>query len=92
MGFFTKLFGLDKNVETAKAEAIEYSGFQIYAEPIARGGQFQVNGRICKTVDGELKTHDFIRSDLMATKDDAVDIMVRKAKLFIDQMGDEIFS
>ena len=92
MGFFTKLFGLDNESKSSDVEAVEYSGYQIYAEPVARGGQFQVSGRICKTVDGELKTHDFIRSDMMAVKEDAIDIMVRKSKLFIDQMGDDIFS
>ena len=92
MGFFTKLFGLDKESKSAEVEAVEYSGYQIYAEPTARGGQFQVNGRICKTIDGELKAHEFIRSDMMATEEDAIDIMVRKSKMFIDQMGDEIFS
>ena len=92
MGFFSKLLGLEKDGKSVEVEAVEYSGYQIYAEPVARGGQYQVNGRICKAIDGELKTHDFIRSDMMVTEDDAIDIMVRKSKLFIDQMGDDIFT
>lgn len=91
MGFFTKLFGLARESKSVEVEPVEYSGYQIYAEPVAKGGQYQVNGRICRVVDGELKIHHFIRSDMMATEEDAIDIMVCKSKLFIDQVGDDIF-
>ena len=94
MGFLSKLFGLDKKEKTKpEVAAIEHSGYQIYPEPIARSGQFQINGRICKTMgNGETLTHEFIRSDLLMTSEDAAEIMVTKSRRFIDQMGDEIFS
>lgn len=93
MGFLSKLFGLDKKATPQEeVAAIEHSGFQIYPEPIARGGQFQINGRICKTMEnGETLTHEFIRSDMLMMKEDAAEMMVTKSKMFIDQMGDEIF-
>ena len=94
MGFFSKLFGLDK--ETAEPEVmvepVEYQGFQIYAEAKAVSSQYQVNGRICKEVDGEVKTHDFIRSDLLMMPEDANEIMIRKSKMMIDQIGEDVFN
>lgn len=93
MGFFSRLFGVDKQeAAVAEVEPVEYASFLIYPEAKSVGGQYQVSGRICQEVDGELRTHDFIRSDLMMSKDDANDIMLSKAKRFIDQMGEDIFN
>ena len=93
MGFFSKLFGLDKEdtAPEAAVEPVEYQGFQIFAEARAVSSQYQVNGRICREVNGEMKTHDFIRSDLLMMPEDANEVMVRKSKMFIDQMGEDIF-
>ena len=73
-----------------QAEPVEYKGYLIYAEPIDEG-QYRLTGRICKEINGELKTHVFIRSDLFPNKEDAVQWMVRKAEIFIDQSGDSMF-
>ncbi|WP_299013312.1 HlyU family transcriptional regulator [uncultured Photobacterium sp.] len=91
MGFLSKLFGLNKETKVAEVEPVEYEGYLIYPDPIAEGGQFRIAGRICKEVDGEIKTHTFIRSDLLASKQDAVTFMLEKAKMFIDQTGDGMF-
>lgn len=48
-------------------------------------------GRICKQVDGELKTHLFIRSDIISDKEDASRLMVEKAKNFILHTQGDIF-
>lgn len=93
MGFFAKLLGLDKaRVEPViEVQPEEYFGFQVYAEAKTAGSQYQVYGRICKNIDGELKTQEFIRSDVFMMPEDANEVMIRKAKIFIDQMGDGIF-
>lgn len=91
MGFFSKLFGLDKEPKVVEADPVEYEGYLIYPEPIAENGQYRIAGRICKDIDGELKTHTFIRSDLLASKQDAETFMLEKAKMFIDQTGDSMF-
>ncbi|NIY81880.1 HlyU family transcriptional regulator [Vibrio hepatarius] len=92
MGLFSRLFG-NKNTQPAQLEAepIEYKGFLIYQEAIGEGGQFRIAGRITKEIDGEVKTHKFIRSDLLPTQSDANEFMLKKAQMFIDQMGDSIF-
>ncbi|ELG5189162.1 transcriptional regulator [Vibrio vulnificus] len=93
MGLFSRLFGSSKNSEANKeVEPIEHKGFLIYAESLQEGGQYRVAGRITKEVKGELKSHRFIRSDVLASEADANELMVKKAQMFIDQMRGEIFS
>ncbi|MCA0937552.1 transcriptional regulator [Vibrio alginolyticus] len=92
MGFFSRLFGgSEKSVEVKSVEPVEYQGFQIYPESIAEGGQFRIAGRIEKSFDGVVKSHRFIRSDLLGSEDDANQLMLKKSQMFIDQMGDKIF-
>ena len=93
MGFFSKLFGSKEKTEKAVAvEPVEYKGFNIYQEALAESGQYRVAGRIEKEIDGEMKSHRFIRSDVVSNKDDANELMLKKSQMFIDQMGDNIFS
>ncbi|UUM32551.1 HlyU family transcriptional regulator [Vibrio japonicus] len=92
MGLFSRLFGrkeTDKKEEDV--EPVEYKGFLIYQEALSEGGQYRIAGRITKEMDGEVKTHRFIRSDVLASKTDANEFMLKKAQMFIDQMGDNIF-
>ncbi|MBD8511228.1 HlyU family transcriptional regulator [Photobacterium sp. WH77] len=92
MGFWSKLFGRETaDSKTLEVTPEEYKGYLIYPEPISEGGQFRIAGRICKECEGELKTHTFIRSDLLASKADATTFMVNKAKMFIDQTGEAMF-
>ncbi|MDF2154486.1 HlyU family transcriptional regulator [Vibrio sp. CAU 1672] len=92
MGLFSRLFGGRKEPEQPKAvEPIEYKGFLIYQESIAEGGQYRVAGRITKEIDGEVKNHRFIRSDLLGSEQDANELMLKKSQMFIDQMGESIF-
>lgn len=93
MGFFSRLFGgSEKTVEVKTVEPVEYKDFKIYQESIAEGGQFRIAGRIEKSVDGELKSHRFIRSDLLGSEAEANELMLKKSQMFIDQMGDKIFN
>lgn len=90
MGFLSNLFGGSK-AEEKTAEAVEYKGYSIYPEALKEGGQYRIAGRICKEIDGEIKTHTFIRSDVLTSEDQANEIMLKKAQLYIDQMGKTIF-
>lgn len=87
---FGALFG-SQSPQAAEVTPTEYTGYLIYPEPMAEGGQYRLAGRITKEVDGTLLTHRFIRSDLFANPADAERFMVQKAHTFIDQMGDRMF-
>ncbi|MCG6228656.1 HlyU family transcriptional regulator [Vibrio furnissii] len=92
MGLFSRLFGGKSENQIEVVQPVEYKGFLIYQEPISEGGQYRIAGRITKEVDGELQTHRFIRSDVVPSKDDAKELMLKKAQMFIDQMAGKIFS
>lgn len=91
VGLFSRLFGVKPKQETQTAEPVEYKGYLIYQEAIPEGGQYRIAGRITKEIKGELKTHRFIRSDILPSASDANDFMLKKAQMFIDQMGDDMF-
>ncbi len=92
MGLFSRLFGGGKPEQKTEVEPVEYKGFLIYQEALSESGQYRIAGRITKEVDGELKTHKFIRSDLLPSEADANEFMLKKAQMFVDQMGDSIFA
>lgn len=95
MGIFSslsKIFSGPANVSAAPAaDPIEYNGYTILPTPQSDQGQYRVCAQITKGEGEDIKTHNFIRSDLVASKDECVDLTIRKAKLTIDQMGDQIF-
>lgn len=93
MSFLKKLFGGGSKAPAAdKQEApLDYKGYAIIAAPMADNGQFRVCGVISKDIDGETKAHKFIRADVFADRDAAVQATIRKAQLIIDQSGDAIF-
>ncbi len=94
MGLFSRLFGSSQSntKEEPELDPIEYKGFHIYQKAMPENGQFRIAGRITKDIDGETKTHRFIRSDVLPSEDDANELMLKKAQMFIDQMGNSIFS
>jgi hypothetical protein len=93
VGLFSRLFGGgNKPSEKVDVEPVEYKGFLIYQEAQPESGQYRLAGRITKEIEGEVKTHRFIRSDVFTSKDDANEFMLKKAQMFIDQMGDSIFN
>jgi hypothetical protein len=93
MSFFRKLFGGGEKpaASTPPAVMVDYKGYRITPAPMADGGQFRVAGSISKTFGDQVKTHRFIRADVFADRDAAVEATLRKAQLIIDQSGDAIF-
>jgi len=92
VGLFSRLFGNNKaEIKNVVVEPIEYKGFAIYQESIEESGQYRIAGRIEKEIDGELKSHRFIRSDVLSSRGDADEFMLKKAQMFIDQMNGKIF-
>lgn len=93
MSFWKKLFGGGEGGGKAEpaSEPVEHDGFIIRATPFTEGGQYQTCGIITKEVGGEVREHKFIRADRFASRDDAVEVTVRKARQLIDQQGEKIF-
>ncbi|WP_261818212.1 HlyU family transcriptional regulator [Vibrio gallicus] len=91
MGWLSRLFTGKQQKPAVEIEPYEYKGYLIYAEPIAENGQYRIAGRIVLNQGEAQKTHRFIRSDLLISQGDAQDLMIKKAQMFIDQMGDSIF-
>ena len=99
MSFLKSLFGLGGGKSgggspaSAKTfKSAEHKGFQIDAQPYAAdGGQFQVAGVISREIDGARRQVRFVRADRFSTIEDAADIALAKARLMIDQQGDQVF-
>lgn len=95
MGIFSGLAKLFSPSYPSKAsdaaETIDYDGYQITPTPQADQGQYRVCALITKGQSDQQQSHTFIRSDLVANRDDCIELTVRKAKLTIDQLGDQIF-
>jgi hypothetical protein len=104
ISLFKRLFSLKDAkpaASQAKVEPINYNGYLIYVMPRAEAGQYRVAGIIEKiptepvenTVENTAGNaqHQFIRSDLCPDKQQAEQITLQKCKLFIDQVGDDMF-
>jgi len=93
VGLFSLLFGSSKKEQyDVEIQPTEYKGFLIYQEAQAEGGQYRIAGRITKHIEGEIKEHRFIRSDVLVSETDANEFMLTKAKMYIDQTSGDIFS
>lgn len=97
MGFFSALTSLFSSKAGAKkgpapCDAVEYNGFSIVPAPMPEGGQYRIAATITKGSGEDLLSHQFIRSDVVASRDECISMTVRKAKVSIDQSGDSLFS
>lgn len=94
MGWLKRMFGGGGEKTAAgapAAEAVEYKGFLIYAEPTRQNGQFLTAGRIAKDTDGGRKEHRFVRADTHGSAEEAGRFTVQKAQRLIDEQGDRLF-
>ena len=85
------LFGGGKGESGSKHEAVIYNGYTIQPTPSSTGGGWSTEGAITKEVDGETRTHTFIRADTSTGEEAAVSLIIAKARMLIDQQGDSIF-
>lgn len=95
MSFWKNLFGGGGGQASAEPEASpgeEYKGFTIRAIPMPVGSEFQLAGSIEKLVDGELKTHKFVRADRLSSRDEAISFAIAKGRLIVDEQGDRVFT
>lgn len=94
MSFFKSLFG-GRKAEAEKpagpVKSIEHNGFTIHATPYQDGGQYQLCGVIEKVIDGETKSHRFIRADRFPGQAEAADFTLVKGQQIVDMEGERIF-
>ena len=93
MGLLSGLKSLFSGSEVQTAEpAVEYKGYLIQVEPVNRGGQYGVGALITKSEGEVQREHRFIRADSLPSREACVEVTLNKAKMTIDQLGDQIFS
>ncbi|MDO9416951.1 HlyU family transcriptional regulator [Pararhizobium sp.] len=95
--FISKILGMfsgsGASAPEAPADKTEtYADCLIRARPMREGSQFRLAGSIEKTGSEPLKTRTFIRADVFASEQDAIDASFRKARQIIDQNGASLFS
>lgn len=94
LGFLKNLFAGNPDQEggAASAEAAtEYNGYTIVPAPRNEAGGWSTEATISKTIDGENKTHHFIRADKTGSREGAVELTLNKCRQTIDQLGDRLF-
>ncbi len=93
MSFFKKLFGggdaAPKAPEAGATE--EYKGFLIRAKLMQVGSEYQLAGTITKDVNGEQKTHEFVRADRFSSREDVQSFALAKGRQIIDEQGIGLF-
>lgn len=96
ISFLKKFFSTDSESINHQDDVkpIEYKGFRIYVQPRLENHQYRVAGFIEKdsVVSDSPLRHEFIRSDLCMDKSQAEQLTLHKCQVFIDQMGESIFS
>ncbi|WP_028468966.1 HlyU family transcriptional regulator [Neptunomonas japonica] len=93
MGLFTSLLGMftAKDNDTTSSTPFsqeEYKGYLLTATPAEENSQFRINGLISK----DEREHPFIRADVLPSQEMCAQETFRKAKLMIDQQGDNLFN
>ena len=95
MSWLSRIFGGGGSdaapADPAPAAEIEHRGFTIRAEPYKTEGGFQTAGTILKTIDGETRTHSFVRADRCSTLEDATALTLRKGQQIVDEQGERVF-
>jgi len=83
---FKSLLGSGATAAPA-ADAEDYKGFSIEAEPIDEDGKFRTAGYISGELDGEIKRIRFIRADQSSTMQAAIEHSFAKGRQIIDEQG-----
>lgn len=92
MAFWKKFFKTPSATGNDPKPSLEiYQGFEIVADPMREGALFRLAGSITRNFDGKEHKHVLIRADLFSSREEAVEAVLRKARLVIDEQGNGIF-
>ena len=89
--FLRKLVAGTPGAASAAADPVAYNGFQIVPTPSRTDGGWRVQAVISKEMQGEVKTHEFVRADIVSDRDGAIEMTINKARRTIDEQGERIF-
>ena len=89
--FLRKLVSGTPGGTPAPADPVDYNGFQILPTPSKSDGGWRVQALITKELQGEVKTHQFIRADTVGDRQGAIEMTISKARRTIDKQGERIF-
>ena len=78
-------------VAALPSAVVHYQGYDIHPEPVAEGGQYRINGRITRVIDGTECSYTLVRADLLPSAEQAAELLVTKAQRVIDEQGCQIF-
>ena len=91
MSFLKKLFGGGAN-NNAPEEASEiYEGYKITPTPMKTDGGYRLAAKITLDIEGDVKTHQLIRADVITDKQECIRTSLNKAKQVIKEQGNGIF-
>ncbi len=82
--------GVDSGGNNHTESAIQYWGFHMI--PKNAGGGWSTEAVISKQINGEVKSHHFIRADQTNSRQSAIALATAKARIVIDQSGENIFA
>jgi len=90
-GLFKSLFGGSGSGSQKHIASVAYNGYTITPSPRQVKNGWSTEGKISRTIGGELKTHHFIRADTTGDLEGAIELTLSKSRMTIDQLGDRIF-
>ncbi|MCY4226986.1 MAG: HlyU family transcriptional regulator [Gammaproteobacteria bacterium] len=90
MNFLKNLFGSGRAAANQE-EAVPYKGFTIQPRPKKVAHGWTTEAVIAFEKDGQMQTQEFIRADISFSREDAVDLTLKKAQTMIDFMDEKSF-
>ena len=92
MSFLKKLFGGGESSGGDKPlDTEEYKTYRITAVQMMQNGEYVLAGTVEKEVNGEVKTHKFVRADRLPSADQAAQAALAKGRQLVDEQGDGLF-
>lgn len=67
-----------------------YEGLEVLARPIREGDQWRLAGTVRRPGDETGPSHDFVRADTMADRDECVRMSLLKGRQLIDERGERL--
>lgn len=75
-----------------EVEAVVYQDLRIYPTPMPEGGQWRLAATIVKGTGAQEMEYMLVRADVFASRDDAANFAIRKARQIIDEQGEKLFA